>query len=131
MARIGSATLSLALLPLLAQRIEVSQARLEGLELNLARNRAGAQQLAGLGTAATSRRSRRQHRPTAARARPPISTSALAPSRSRTHASSGTMPRQAAAWELTDFGMTAEDFGLGERFPLHIAVSGWPAPTWP
>src|SRR5262245_63397534 len=34
MARIGSATLSLALFPLLARRIEISQARLEGLELN-------------------------------------------------------------------------------------------------
>ena len=42
MARIGSAELSLALLPLLGRRVEVSQARLEGLELNLARNRSGA-----------------------------------------------------------------------------------------
>jgi len=49
MARIGSATLSLALLPLLARRIEVSQARLEGLELNLARNRAGANNWQDLG----------------------------------------------------------------------------------
>ena len=23
-------------------------------------------------------------------------------------------------WELTDFGLTAEDFGVGERFPLHM-----------
>ncbi len=23
-------------------------------------------------------------------------------------------------WELTDFGLTAEDFGVGQRFPLHI-----------
>ena len=38
MARIGSAELRVALFPLLARRVEISQARLEGLELNLARN---------------------------------------------------------------------------------------------
>ena len=41
MARIRSAELTLALLPLLMQRIEIDQARLEGLELNLARDARG------------------------------------------------------------------------------------------
>src|SRR5688500_7931337 len=49
MARIGSASLSLALLPLLTRSVEISQARLEGLELNLARNRAGANNWQDLG----------------------------------------------------------------------------------
>jgi len=118
MARIGSAELRVALFPLLAQRIEVSRARLEGLELNLARNRAGAnnwQDLGGRGAAA-----------------------GVAPA----PADGGTAPasldlgvgaieiedahivwNDAAAgsrWELTNFGMTAEEFGLGERFPLHM-----------
>ncbi len=52
MARIGSASLSLALLPLLARRVEISQARLEGLELNLARNRGGANNWQDLGGSA-------------------------------------------------------------------------------
>jgi AsmA protein len=118
MARIGSAELRVALFPLLAQRIEVSRAHLEGLELNLARNRSGAnnwQDLGGRGTPANG---------------------APAP------ADGGSAPasldlgvgaieienahivwNDAAAgsrWELTGFGMTAEDFGLGERFPLHM-----------
>src|SRR5688572_28280327 len=49
MARIGNAELRVALFPLLAQRIEVSRARLEGLELNLARNRNGANNWQDLG----------------------------------------------------------------------------------
>ena len=118
MARIGSAELRVALFPLLAQRIEVSRAHLEGLELNLARNRAGAnnwQDLGGRGAPAGG---------------------APAP------ADGGTAPasldlgvgaieienahivwNDAAAgsrWELTGFGMTAEEVGLGERFPLHM-----------
>src|SRR5262245_50833390 len=49
MARIGSAELRVALFPLLAQRIEVSRAHLSGLELNLARNRSGANNWQDLG----------------------------------------------------------------------------------
>ena len=52
MARIGSATLSVAVLPLLSQRIQIRQARLEGLELNLARNRSGANNWQDLGGSA-------------------------------------------------------------------------------
>src|SRR5688572_4937530 len=118
MARIGSATLSLALLPLLAQRVEISQARLEGLELNLARNRAGANNWQDLGRGGA------------------------APARNAPAADGGGVPEgldlgvgaieiedahivwndasTGSRWELTDFGMTAEDFGVGERFPLHM-----------
>ena len=58
--------------------------------------------------------------PKAPKAHPPISTSVSAPSRSRTRASFGTTPSTGSRWELTDFGLTAEGFGVGERFPLHM-----------
>ena len=119
MARIGSATLSLALLPLLAQRIEVSQARLEGLELNLARNRAGANNWQDLGGGDKSQEP--APAPADGGASTPanldIGVGAIEIENARivwNDAATG------SRWELTDFGMTAEDFGLGERFPLHM-----------
>ena len=127
MARIGSATLSLALFPLLAKRIEISQARIEGLELNLARNRSG-QQLAG------SRRRRRA-----------AGTGAGA-GRRREHARHLDLGVDdieidnarivwndavtGSRWSLTDFGMSAVGFGLGERFPLRMQFA-LPVPTLP
>ncbi|HWN40337.1 MAG TPA: AsmA family protein, partial [Gammaproteobacteria bacterium] len=119
MARIGSATLSLALLPLLARRIEVSQARLEGLELNLARNRAGANNWQDLGGGGKSQEP--APAPADGDASAPanldIGIGAIEIENARivwNDAATG------SRWELTDFGMTAEDFGLGERFPLHM-----------
>src|SRR6187549_215502 len=119
MARIGSATLSLALLPLLARRIEVSQARLEGLELNLARNRAGANNWQDLGGGGRSQEP--APAPADGGASAPanldIGIGAIEIENARivwNDAATG------SRWELTDFGMTAEDFGLGERFPLHM-----------
>src|SRR5262245_20342335 len=118
MARIGSATLSLALLPLLAKRIEISQARLEGLELNLARNRSEAnnwQDLGGRGT------------PEAQAA--PADGGASAPANLDLGVddieieNARIVWNDAAAgsrWELTNFGMSAVGFGLGERFPLRM-----------
>jgi AsmA protein len=119
MARIGSATLSLALLPLLAKRIEISQARLEGLELNLARNRSGANNWQDLGGGGTPQ----EQAPapadggTSAPANLDLSVDDIEIENARVvwnDAATG------SRWELTDFGMTAEDFGLGERFPLHM-----------
>jgi AsmA protein len=117
MARIGSASLSLALLPLLSRRVEISQARLEGLELNLARNRAGANNWQDLGGAATPA----GNAPPAAGGEAPadLDLEVGAIELADAHivwndASTG------SRWELTDFGLTAEDFGLGERFPLQM-----------
>ena len=117
MARIGSATLSLGLWPLLAQRIEISQARLQGLELNLARNRNGANNWQDLSGGA-------------------------APAADAPAADGGGVPAglelgvgaidiedahivwndasTGSRWELTNFALTAEDFGVGERFPLQM-----------
>ena len=119
MARIGSAELRLALPPLLAQRIEVSQARLEGLELNLARNRSGANNWQDLGggdspavdTPAAEGAEGAEGAPL------DLGVGALAIESARiawNDAATG------SRWELTGFGLTAEDFGVGERFPLHM-----------
>jgi AsmA protein len=118
MARIRSAELSLALLPLLTRSIEISEARLEGLELNLARNRAGAnnwQDLGGGGAAPAG------NAPAADGGGVPgdldLGVGAIEIADAHivwNDASTG------SRWELTDFGMTAEGFGVGERFPLHM-----------
>ncbi|HSC15128.1 MAG TPA: AsmA family protein [Gammaproteobacteria bacterium] len=118
MARIGSAELRVALFPLLAQRIEVSRARLEGLELNLARNRSGANNWQDLGG-----------RSTPAGDAPAPADGGDAPAsldlgvRAIEIENARIVWNDAATgsrWELTGFGLTAEEFGLGERFPLHM-----------
>ena len=122
MARIGSASLSLALLPLLSRRVEISQARLQGLELNLARNRAGANNWQDLGGGAAPA----GNAPAAEGGAPAaldLEVGAIEIADAHivwNDASTG------SRWELTDFGMTAEGFGLGERFPLQMqfAVAG-------
>src|SRR5690242_13853155 len=118
MARIGSAELRVALFPLLAQRIEVSRARLEGLELNLARNRSGAnnwQDLSGGAKPANDAPAAADGASAAAN----LDLGVGAIEIENAHI----VYNDAAAgsrWELTGFGMTAEDFGLGENFPLHM-----------
>jgi AsmA protein len=117
MARIGSAELRLGLLPLLARRIELSQARLAGLELNLARNSNGAnnwQDLAGDSAPAGDA-------PAPADGGAPadldLGVGAIEIEDAHvvwTDAATG------SRWELTDFGLTAEEFGVGERFPLQM-----------
>ena len=117
MARIGSATLSLALLPLLAKRIEISQARLEGLELNLARSRSGANNWQDLGGGSTPQAEAPADGGASTPANLDLGVGAIEIENARivwNDAATG------SRWELTDFGMTAEDFGLGERFPLHM-----------
>jgi AsmA protein len=116
MARIGSASLSLALLPLLAQRVEIRQARLQGLELNLARNRSGANNWQDLGGGEPA-----GDAPAADGGGVPagldLGVGAIVIDDAHivwNDASTG------SRWELTDFGLTAEDFGVGERFPLHM-----------
>ena len=117
MARIGSAELRLALLPLLAQRIEISQARLAGLELNLARNRAGANNWQDLGGAPEPAGD--VPAPDGGGAPVDLDLGVGAIEVDDAHivwndAATG------SRWELTDFGLTAEDFGVDQRFPLHM-----------
>jgi AsmA protein len=117
MARIGNAELSLALLPLLSQRIEVSEARLAGLELNLARNRAGANNWQDLGGGTAPADAPGANDGAAAPRDLDLNVEAIVVDDARivwNDAATG------SRWELTDFGMTAEEFGLGERFPLQM-----------
>ena len=117
MARIGSAELRLGLLPLLARRIEISQARLEGLELNLARNRSGANNWQDLGGGGTPQAQAPAAGGESAPANLDLGVGAIEIENARivwNDAATG------SRWELTNFGMTAEDFGLGERFPLRM-----------
>jgi AsmA protein len=117
MARIGGAELRVALFPLLSQRIEVSQARLEGLELNLARNRSGANNWQDLGGGAPQADAPADGGAGSAPADLDLGVGAIEIEDARivwSDAATG------SRWELTDFGMTAEGFGVGERFPLHM-----------
>jgi AsmA protein len=117
MASIGSANLSVALFPLLAQRIEVSRARLEGLELNLARNRSGANNWQDLGGQSSPQAGAPADGGDGAPASLDLGVRAIEIENARV------VWNDAAAgsrWELTGFGLTAEEFGLGERFPLHM-----------
>ena len=118
MARIGSAELKLALLPLLTGRVEVGRARLDGLELNLERDAAGRnnwQDLGGGGGAAAAP-AEGQSAP-AGPGQLDLQIAALEIADARvtwSDASTG------SRWELTNFGLEAEDFGLGRKFPLEM-----------
>jgi AsmA protein len=117
MARIGGAELRVAVLPLLAQRIEVSRARLEGLELNLARDRSGANNWQDLSGGAPQAGAPAGDGEGSAPADLDLGVGAIEIENARivwSDAATG------SRWELTDFGMTAEDFGVGQRFPLHM-----------
>ena len=116
MAKIRSAELTVALLPLLSQRIEISDARLEGLELNLARDARGRNNWQDLGSNGT-----------AAGAQAPaagggganlnLGIGAIEVDDARvtwTDAANG------SRWELTNFGLTAQGFGPGTEFPLEM-----------
>lgn len=117
MARIESAELRVALLPLLSQRIEVSEARLIGVTLNLARDARGRnnwQDLSGEGAPAEQ-----GAEPAAdgGAANLDLGVGAIDVSDARivwNDASTG------SRWELTNFGLEAEGFGPGRRFPLHV-----------
>ncbi|HJR71072.1 MAG TPA: AsmA family protein, partial [Gammaproteobacteria bacterium] len=117
MARIAGASLSVGLLPLLAQRVEIGNARLTGLTLNLARDARG--------------RNNWQDLSGGAPAGEPAAAAASAEGGVDIGASLGVDEVEledarivwsdaatGSRWELTDFGLTAEGFGFGERFPL-------------
>ena len=120
MAKIGSAELKLGLLPLLSRRIEISEAQLNGLELNLARDARGrnnwqdmsggdASAPAGQGGGGSSGLE--------------LGVGAVELTNARVvwnDAATG------SRWTLTDFGLEAQGFGPGRKFPLTMkfALSG-------
>src|SRR6185295_19272060 len=122
MAKIGSAELQVALMPLLSRRIEISDAKLNGLELNLARDARGRnnwQDLSGGGAAAT-----------AGQPGGGASSSALDLNVGAVEITNARIVWNDAAagsqWTLTDFGLDAQAFGPGKKFPLNLkfALSG-------
>jgi AsmA protein len=117
MARIGSAELRVAVLPLLSRRIEVSEARLAGLELNLARDGNGANNWQDLGGGTANANAPTADGGSAAPSELDLGVEAIVVDDARivwNDAATG------SRWELTDFGLTAEGFGIGERFPLQM-----------
>ncbi|HEX6997565.1 MAG TPA: AsmA family protein [Gammaproteobacteria bacterium] len=119
-ARIASAELAVAILPLLSRRIEVDEARLSGLELNLARDAQGRnnwQDMAG-GQAPQAQ----APAPEQGGGAPDIALDAGAIEIENARvtwsdAASG------SRWELTDFDMEAEGFGPGRAFPLEMSFA--------
>jgi AsmA protein len=116
MARIESADLSVELLPLLSRRIRVAEARLEGLTLNLARDARGRNNWQDMASAGT---------PAEQGAAPgegetqdlDLAVGAVEIANARvvwSDASTG------SRWELTNFGLEAQDFGPDRRFPLSM-----------
>lgn len=119
MARIGGAELKVALLPLLSKRIEIDSATLRGLELNLARDARGRnnwQDLSGNGAATPAG----EPADTSAPGNLNLAVGAVEIDDARvTWNDASTQSR----WELTNFGLEAEDFGPGRQFPLEMSFS--------
>ena len=120
MARIGSAELRVGLWPLLTRRIEISRAQLQGLELNLARNRSGAnnwQDLGGGGAPAAPAPAPAAEGGEGTSVNFNLGVDAVEIDDAHivwNDASTG------SRWELSNFNLSAEGFGVGERFPLQM-----------
>jgi AsmA protein len=109
------------LLPLLAQRVEIGEARLSGLTLNLARDQRGRNNWQDLAGGAVPAGDAPAAAPSeGAPAALDLGVGAIEIADAHivwNDASTG------SRWELTDFGMRAEDFGPGRRFPLSMEFS--------
>ncbi len=116
MAKIGSAELKLALWPLLAGNVEIREASLHGLELNLARDARGRNNWQDLGGAGTTGAPSAANTPTSSGKAFDLGIGAVSVSDARvTWSDAATGSR----WELTDFRLDADGFGSGRAFPLH------------
>ena len=115
MAKIKSAQLSVSLLPLLSRRIEIGQARLEGLELNLARDARGRNNWQDLGGGQAAGGATPAAGGSGANLNLGVEAIEVTDARVNwTDAASG------SRWELTNFGLTAQGFGPGKKFPLEM-----------
>jgi AsmA protein len=116
-ARIGSARLQLALLPLLSRRVEIGEARLEGLVLNLARNAAGRNNWQDIGEAG--------EQDAADTAEVRDERAALNLNVDVIEVVNAEVNWNDAAtgsrWQLRDFNMTASGFGPDTSFPVRVA----------
>ncbi|HLF10385.1 MAG TPA: AsmA family protein [Gammaproteobacteria bacterium] len=118
-ARIGSAGLQLAILPLLSGNIAIGEARLQGLELNLARDARGRNNWQDLGSAGGEAAAE----PAPSDAGEPsfdldVGAVEIADARvTWADAATGT------SWELDNFNLEASDLGSGMRFPVTLDFS--------
>jgi AsmA protein len=117
-ARIGSARLQLALLPLLSRRVEIGEARLEGLVLNLARDAQGRNNWQDLGgaPAAPAEEPAESAEPAAGGASFDVEVIELVNARV-----SWNDELTGSAWQLYDFNMRASGFGPDTAFPIRMA----------
>jgi AsmA protein len=118
MARIDGAELRVAVLPLLSQRIDIREATLAGLTLNLARDQGGRnnwQDLSGAGAPAGQQDAAPA---TDGSANLDLGVGAVEVTDARVVWNDAATRSR---WELTDLDLSAEGFGPGERFPLEIA----------
>jgi AsmA protein len=117
MAKIGSAELRLALLPLLSGKVEIGRVRLADLELNLARDARGRNNWQDLSGSGSSAAPQGEAAPAGGRADLDLGIAAIEIDNARvTWSDTATGSR----WELTSFGLDAEEFGLGKQFPLDM-----------
>ena len=115
MAKIGRAELELALLPLLSRRIEIRDAVLMNLELNLARDANGRNNWQDLGNGADAGAAAASAGD--GKAGLDLDVSAVEVTNARV------VWNDAAArsrWTLTDVGLEARGFGPGRKFPLAL-----------
>jgi AsmA protein len=121
MAKIGSAELSVALLPLLGRRIQVSEARLHGLELNLARDARGRNNWQDLGGSASGAQAPAANNGGGNAAQGlDLGVGAIQISDARVTWNDAATKSH---WELTNFGLEANGFGPSKQFPLKMRFS--------
>lgn len=119
MAKIGSAQLRLALLPLLSGKVQIGQARLTGLELNLVRDARGRNNWQDLSASSNGSAGAGQapQGDAGGASNLDLGIAAIEIADARVtwnDASTG------SRWELTSFGLDADGFGLGKKFPLDM-----------
>jgi AsmA protein len=117
MAKIGGAELRVSLWPLLFGNVEIGEARLSGLELNLARDARGRNNWQDLGGGAGAPAGGAAPSSGGGAANLNLGVDSLQIDDARVtwnDASTG------SKWELTGFGLNAKGFGVGKKFPLDV-----------
>ncbi len=117
-ARIQSARLQLALLPLLSRRVEIDEARLEGLVLNLARNAQGRTNWQDIGEAAERAQADDAPQTSGSGADFDLDVDVISIVNAQVNwndAASG------SRWQLSSFNMQASGFGPDVTFPIRMS----------
>jgi len=115
MAKIGGAELQVSLWPLLFGKVEIGNARLSGLELNLARDARGRNNWQDLGGAGAPAGGAAQTSGGGGNLDLGVDSLEIDDARvTWSDASAG------SKWELTGFGLEAKGFGVGKKFPLQM-----------